>query len=226
MDKASWKRYLKFLAKFQGGIPRATGTFLNNLAFEARTQSINTLSETMFVKQPGFIPRRIIVDKNRNMTSLHGQRAVVGSAKLPRFGGWESQETGRGEERDRFFTMTPRRGNKSRPAARSARLLPGKNRWTPDRYTRVVGRHKRAQAMLSHTWRTRYKQPFIMHGHERVKSGLYKWRGNKLTALQLFNRPKRTRKTKWMYKSAEKTIKSRNIKKAWSRTTAHLARFR
>lgn len=225
MDDKDFKKFLKFIGKFNRGLPRATGTYLNNLAFEARTQSINTLSETMFVKAPGFIPRRLVVEKNKNFYSIRGQESTVGSASLPRFGGWLEQQTGQSEGRERNFTIQARRNNKSRPAVRPARLRAGKTRKTPNDYKGPT-RHVRAMVMMRTLKKEKYNKPFIMFGHNNMKSGLYKLVRRVPRMLQKFGTPRKTKRIQWMDKAIKKTLSPRTTQAAWSRTMTHLMTFR
>ena len=224
MEMTDYKKFLKFVGRANKGLPRATGTFLNSLGFEMRTNIINVLSETMFVKQPGFIPKRIRVEKNKNFFSVRGQEVEIGSTDLPRFGGWLSQQTGGGEDRERFFPLSARRGSKARPAVRTARLLPGQDRPTPNDY-KGPSKHVRAMVMVRALKHKKYKKPFIMHGHENMKSGLYTLKRNRPRMLQRFNKPAHTKRVRWLDIARERTIAEPTIRRLWTVVMTTLLRY-
>jgi hypothetical protein len=225
METTDLKKFLKFIGRANKGLPRATGTFLNSLGFEMRDQIINVLSERMFVKQPGFIPKRVRVDKNKNFFSIRGQEVEVGSTALPRFGGWLAQQTGGGENRERFFPLSSRRGSRTRPAVRIARLLPGRDRPSPNDY-KGPSKHVRAMVMIRKLKKQKYRKPFIVQGHDNMKAGLYKLTRNKPRMLQRFDTPGKTKRFKWMDIARDMAIAEPTIRRLWTAVMIQLLRYR
>jgi hypothetical protein len=62
----------------------------------------------------------------------------------------------------------------------------------------------------------RYRQPFIITGHQKIPPGLYQLKGDKLQALQFFD-PKREqpRRIPWLKKSVRRYMKSFRGRTAW-----------
>ena len=78
--------------------------------------------------------------------------------------------------------------------------------------------------MLWHLDREGYRKPFVVHGHDKIASGLYKfWGGRrgkrKVLVLQLFKKRTRVRRRPWMTTATNWALKKRPP----GRTFAHHA---
>lgn len=225
MFKVDRKQQLQLLAFYQRA-PRqfavASGMYLNNLAFGTRDQAIETIQREMTVRSPAFVKRSIIVNRANFRQSLNSQRSEVGSIERPRFSGWIEQETGKKTKRKRAFLMEARGNQKKKRARPSARLKPSNTVLKPgdmgSASANVKNAHHRAQIFLSWTFRNKWRKPFMMSGHKRIKSGLYKWKGNKLRKLQTFTpRHIQPKKVRWLTLSRLRYTATLNNSNEWAR---------
>jgi hypothetical protein len=201
---------------------RATGMFVNNLAFGTKKQIPNTMSSLMTVRDKRFVNSRIRVEKARFSTPIDAQMSVVGSIYGPRFSGWEEQELGKKTDRHRVFTLLARLGSKQRKAKRSARMRNLSGFVKPDEFSGVSAEH-RVIVMLRVLQRKNYPRPFIIHGHSKIHSGVYQFRGRgtkrkpkPIKILQSFD-PRRVqpRRVPWLRQSRDKYLRSVNVTRLW-----------
>jgi hypothetical protein len=225
IDLRNFQTYERWLKRAPKQIKGASVMLLNNYAFGTRTESINIIAERMFIKKPGFVPSRIQVEK----ASVARPMSRVGSVALPRFSGWEEQETGKRTERTRVFTLLAR-GGKAREARREARLKPGGDRPVPEDYE-GVNAHHRVIVMLGTLNKQGYRRAFIIRGHKRMKPGLYKFKGGKkkrqLHMLQAFKprkvQPKRIR---WLTGGRDRYMRSHPPGKVWAKVMKRVLKFK
>lgn len=213
------------LIKFYQAAPRkfgvASGMLLNNLAFGTRKEAIEMINRHMTVRSKAFVQRNIIVNKATFAAAMMSQKSEVGSIERPRFSGWIEQETGKATDRTRAFLLEARRGQKKKRAMPSARLKPSFKPLKPEDMGEasayIKNDHHRAQVLLMWTWRNKWRKPFIIHGHKKIKTGLYKWKGSKLRKLQTFKpRRRQPKKFQWMLLSRNRYLFKTDIGKLWA----------
>ena len=212
------------LRKFYKAAPRkfgvASGMLLNNLAFGTRKEAIETIHRHMTVRSKAFVARSIVVNKAVFAASLMQQKSEVGSIRRPRFSGWIEQETGKATNSTRAFLLAGRGGQKKRKAAPSARLRPAFKPLKPESMggasANIVGFHHRAQVLLMWTYRNKWRKPFIIRGHKKIKPGLYRWKGSKLKKLQTFTpKNKQPKKFQWMKLSRGRYLFKTDMNRQW-----------
>jgi hypothetical protein len=205
----------------------ASGMVLNNMAFGTREESFGMIRRHMTVRSEPFLKRSIIVNKANFNAPLRSQKSEVGSIERPRFTGWIEQETGKRTKRKRAFLMTARRGSKKKKAMPSARLKPSFRPMRPEdmgqQSGNIRGFHHRAQVLLMWTYRNKWRKPFIVRGHKKIKPGLYKWKGSKLQKLQIF-RPRKAqpRKFMWLTMARNRYLFKTDMGKEWSKVIDRL----
>ena len=74
-----------------------------------------------------------------------------------------------------------------------------------------------------------YSKPFVITGHTKIPSGVYQfgqertgWGQRKIEALQLFHRPKVTKRVRWMRLGVMRYFRRTNILKEWKRVTKRM----
>jgi hypothetical protein len=212
----------------------STGMLLNNMAFGSRLESLGLIHARMLIRSPGFVRSRVQVKKSHFRLPMESQVSEMGSVKKPRFSGWVEQELGSRGARKHFASISGRAGNKRGKIKRGARL--DKPFVNPKRYPKRRGfRGKnfdhRIQVMLSTLERMNYSKPFVIFGHTRIPSGLYKFGRGKtgfgqrqIDALQLFYKPKVTKRVRWMSGGVKRYFKSTNIKREWGKVVERMLR--
>lgn len=222
MDSRTLREFARMAHKAPRKFAAASGMLLNNMAFGTRQEAINVISERMFVKQPGFVPRRLVVKKSHFRLPISTQVSEVGSLALPRFSGWLEQETGASTNRSRVFTLLARRGSRSRTAVRSARLLSGKDLLSADEMsiTNAKNDNRREEIFLRILQRRRYRKPFLIRKHSKFSPGVYRMRGGrKRSKLQLLQstKPRRVqpRRLPWLTLARERYLKSGKVERQY-----------
>lgn len=199
----------------------ASAMWLNRAAYHTRIGAGKNIEKKMTVRSSKFIQGRLRYEKVRHSASLREQVAFAGSVETKRFGAWAAQEpesaTKKEGARKRTITLAARSGNKSKRVAPRARLKPGKKFISPADYH---GRSNQARGnmMLQHLDRINYRKPFLIRKFHGLKSGLYirKGRRGNLVALQIFKKPKSTKKRAWNRPAAERYFRTVNTRAVWS----------
>jgi hypothetical protein len=163
---------------------------LNSMAFGTRRESINFIHATMRQRRKGLAEKSIIVSKNTEWRNVDRQvssmgSVALGSGKTTKFRGWTEQQTGKKAIRVRVSTLIGRSGSKSRRIKPKARMK-GKL-VSPTRIPRtsrsgfnpptIRDNNHRVFIMLRVLEKLKWKQPFIITGHNKIPPGLYRFGG-------------------------------------------------
>jgi len=221
MDLRQIAKFARLSARAPRQFAAATGMILNDAAFGTREEAINTISETMWIRQPGFVSNRIGVVKSTYSLPIRSQVSEVGSRALPRFSGWIEQQTGEKTDRSRVFTVLARQGSKGRPAIRGARMLPSTDFLEADdvRIDGAKSRDHKEEIFLRMIQRQRYRKPFMIRRHSKFTPGVYRMRGGQrksklklLTSLE----PRRVqpKRIPWLTMATDRYLKSNRPRKA------------
>jgi hypothetical protein len=202
---------------------RATGMFVNNLAFGTKDEIPSTMARLMTVRDKRFVKSRIRVQKSRFAAPIDAQMSVVGSIFGQRFSGWEEQELGKRTARHRVFTLLGRGGSASRKTTQRARLKTLANFPKPEDYPGVSAEH-RVIVMLNVLARKGFKRPFIIHGHSKIHSGVYQFRGRgskrkpkPIKIVQSFKpRKVQPRRIPWLRTSRDTYLRRVNVSSLWA----------
>jgi hypothetical protein len=221
------------LRKFYKRAPKkfaaASGMLLNNFAFGSRLGSIEVIHQGMVVRSAGFVHSRLQVKKSHFREPISSQVAEMGSVsdRSGRFTGWREQELGQRKSRKKFATLRARKNIKQRIVQRKFRL--DAPFITPSRYPKRRGFKgknidQRIMIMLKTLDRMNYPAPFKILGHSRIPSGLYIFGGGRtqhdqreLEAVQLFGRPKRTKRVRWLSGGTKRYFGRINLRREWAR---------
>lgn len=207
----------------------STGQLLNNFAFGSRLESLAIIHKKMFVRSPGFVRSRIQVKKSSLRLPVSSQYSQMGSVKAEggRFTGWIEQEYGQKKARSRFAAMAGRGKKKIGKIKRGFRL--DKKYPDPDKYPKRRGfkgknRRQLVAVYLAQLDRMRYNKPFVITGHPNIPSGLYRfgegrtgWGQRDLEVLQIFGKPKRTRRVQWKLGGTRAYFRGTNLKREWGK---------
>ena len=205
----------------------ATGMLLNNFAFGSRHGAIEMIHRGMVVRSPGFVHSSIVVKKSHFRPPIDSQVSMMGSIRRPRFTGWRAQELGPRKIRKHYAALPGRGKKKIGKIKRSYRL--DKPFITPDRFPKRRGfkgrnRNHLISIMLAQLDRMNYSKPFVITGHSSLPSGLYQFGQGRtgydqreLEVLQIFGKPKRTRRVKWMSGGVRLYFGRISLKREWGR---------
>lgn len=106
-DLLNLRRFYKQAPKTFG---RSVVGMLNGLAFHARVELLETIEDQMIVRNRKFVSSKMRVEKARGH-NISNAVSRVGSISGPRFTGWEEQETGKADQRERTYSEFSRGGN-------------------------------------------------------------------------------------------------------------------
>ena len=218
LDFVAFKR---FMEKSPRAFRAASAEVLNSAGFGIKRLAQSNIFKDLTVRNPRFIKGSIRVQKARRV-SIGRQFVVVGSIERPRFTGWEEQETGKKDKRNRFATLRARKNKAQRQVVRPLRFKK-RGLWpTPQNF------RGGARAMFSQISRSGSKVPFVVPGGyttrkgRKLPSGVWRFGGGtfpkrKLSLLHRFEKPKQTKRTNWMRRAREKYLRSVEPAKRWSR---------
>lgn len=214
-------RDLKKLIKFYKNAPKlmkhSVAGMLNSFAFGTRSRAMHIIRTNMNIRAKKFVDSSIRVQMAKASQEINQQHSIVGSISRARFSGWEEQELGKKTKRTRVATLLGRGGNVQKKIQPSARLKQSNQFVSPDDYP-GTSRHNRSVVMMQDLFRKRHRKPFIVKGHRRFKSGLYKIKQKKLRMLQSFEprnvQPKRIR---WMSGGRKAFFRKADIRQMWGK---------
>ena len=171
----------------------------------------------MTVRSANFVNSAIRVQKARGGNTMSSQIAITGSIERQRFSGWEEQELGTKTNRTRLIQLAARGGNFTSTAAAKSRFKPGREFTKPEQFS-GKDKHQRGVAMLQVMGRKKTEKPFLIHGHKRIKPGLYRFIGRKLKMLQATNpgnvQPK---KKPWLRPGRDRFMSKANLRLIWAK---------
>lgn len=204
------KDFQRVMRKMPRMMTTAVGFTLNDMAFGARSEMLKYISQTMTVRNQGFIKRQMWAQRAKFSEGINRMQSVAGSVRKDRFTGWKEQVQGADMQRDRAITTDARSGSKSRQVRKGARLRPG-TKWDEPRMYKGNSSRNRANTMLQTIGRTRSRKPFIIYGHRTLTSGLWMFSGGpkdkrRLVVLQLFNRSTKVRRDPWHIKATKRYL--------------------
>jgi len=219
------KRDIDFLVKFYRDSKKqfraASASMLNHFAFGTKKAASAVIGGTMIVRSEKFVNSRLRVRMANKKASIGRQVSIAASIRSPRFSGWIEQQTGAKAPKDRTFSLAGRRGSRRRKALQKARLKKSNTFKTPDEFK---GRdsHNRVVAMLGALSDERYKEPFKVYGHASMTSGIYKFKGRKLTMLQKFSANAQPNRLPWMDLARSRYFRGVNMQRLWGRTISYV----
>lgn len=214
----------KFFKRAPKKMRSVSAGVLNDLAFGTMSESRKILQDNLTIRNPRFFKSRLRVEKAKKNQSLRSQIAIVGSVAADRFSGWAEQELGTRAARTRSHSLFARGGDKEKQIRPSFRLKPSSQFRDPDNAPGKTPHH-RAVIMIKTLARQRYKKPFIIKGHKRIKSGVFKFnRGRRLERLQTF-KPRRSslqpKRLLWLRGGNKTFMRSTSLNKIWQDQIDH-----
>lgn len=229
VNRTDLNRLHKFFKNSPGKFNWAVATMLNNFAFGTRSASMQIIHDEMLVRSPSFVASSLQVEKTRGSIPMAAQKTKMGSVRRPRFSGWVEQELGTATKRTRTIQLEARGGSKKGKVKAKARMQNTGRFRTPDDYPGSSA-HGRAVTMLNILGRQGHKEPFVIKGHRRLKTGLYKFKGGgkkrKLRMLQNFRprnaQPKRVR---WLTKGRDNFFSQADVRMMWGGALRRVLKF-
>lgn len=217
-------RLHRFYRRAPRQFARAAANVLTSFAFGNRSESLDIIKSKMTVRNERFVKGSVRVEKARGNVPLSAQQSRVGSIQRDRFTGWVEQETGQKTTRTRTSTLLARGGNISRQVRPAFRLKPGNKFASPDDFPGQSPQH-RVTVMLQTLSRQKSIRPFIIKGHRKFKSGLYKFLRKKIRRIQTFKNPKQPKRVRWLTLGRFKYFKSTNIDQVWAGALKRVLKF-
>lgn len=216
LDKKDIRRLKRFYKNAPREFTNAAKFLLNDFAFGTRTEAIKIVNRRMTVRNERFVKSSIRFDraKGTNLNNIHSE---VGSIRRARFSGWAEQELGTRTTRSRLFSKQSRAGQWKKNTRQRVRLS-SKNKFENPNEFKGNSSHHRAVVILQIYFRNRDRRPFMIHGHKRLKSGIYQLKGRKLTRQQNFKpsqvQPKRQ---PWLQPAQFNYLRKVDIREKWGK---------
>jgi hypothetical protein len=215
VDHRGLNQLRRFYTRMPKAFQQASASMLNHFAFGTKKEVYNVLLHRMTIRDKRFVNSKVRVVKARKSARVDKQVSITGSIASPRFTGWIEQQTGSKTDKDRTFSLAGRRGSRRRKALQKARLKPGMIK--PSDYQHKDDHH-RVLRMLKELSAKKSKQPFRVHGHNTMTSGVYKFKGKKLTMLQKFKANAQPDRIPWMDLARSQFFRGANMQQLWGRT--------
>lgn len=216
VDSYELAQLASWLHKSPKKFAAASAMWLNRAAFHTMERARGEIHDNMTIRNGSFVGSRLRYQKVARSANFAEQVSYAGSiGDGRRFTGWAEQE-GVGQTKRRWvITKAARGGSYSRSVVRRNRLRGGVQRPSPRDYSGVP-RSRRAIVMLSDLNRRRERNPFIVSGHPTLPSGLYRLRGKRLLALQLFGRrPAATKPQHWLRDATSSYFRTISTRSVW-----------
>lgn len=215
----------KFYKRLPKQFARASASVLTSFAFGTRQKSIKIIKNRMNVRNERFITSSIKVEKANGNIPLGSQSSKTGSIERTRFTGLVEQELGTKSKRTRTSTLFARGGNESKQIRPSFRMKPGNQFKSPDDFAGESNQH-RAIVMLQTLSREKFKKPFVIKGHKKFKTGLYKLHRNKIKRIQEFKNKVQPKRVKWLSGGRKLYFGVTNIGNVWAESLKRTLRFK
>lgn len=210
-DFGKLKRFYNSIPKM---IERSGLSLTNDIAFKLRPEMVRQINDSMTVRSPGFVRGSLRIKK----ATFKDRVAEVGSIRRDRFTGWEEQETGKPDKRDRRQTTTARRGSWKHRVAPRFRFKSGKKKFVrpSDFGLRDNVTSNDIVVFLHMLARRKHRQPFyIPVKYKKLKRGVYIFRAKKIRTLHILDaKPDKIKQNKWMTRSI-KIIDQAFVEKRW-----------
>jgi hypothetical protein len=214
MDNRDLKKLQRFMAEAPREFKRASAGVLNSLAFSTRKYDIENINRGMTVRSPKFVNAMLRVDKTRS-TEISKQVAYAYSVKRKGFSGWEEQQTGKPQERERAATTPARGGNIRSKVLPRNRMKPGNKFYRPSQFKRGKGD---GFGFMMRVMATRGGGNFYLsQARGKLRAGLWSFRQRKLSRLQATDDIKEPKRFTWRTYSLNTLTTTNDIKKIWSR---------
>jgi hypothetical protein len=210
---------------------RASGNVLNSSAFGTRKLAIRNLKKNQIIRNAKFVSSSVRVNKARLSGPVAQMEAQTGSVERERFSGWREQEGGQQTKREHYAKETARREDRKKRILSVARLKAAGRFPKPTDFPTKGGPMARAAKMVHILSRSGFTKPFLIFGLEKKTRGrkpppgLYrlgpgKYPNRRLTLLQRFKKPRRTRKKPWLAPATKEYIDRVDLRTVWGRAVA------
>jgi hypothetical protein len=231
LDLTDWVNFKRLKRRSPKLFARAAGSVLNSAAFGTRKLAIRNINADQIVRNKKFVSSSVRVNKARLTAPLSQQASEVGSIRRKRFSGWREQEGGQQTKREHYAKETARRGSRTKRVMRTVRLS-SKKYPKPSDFRTKGNQVARAARMVHILSRSGYTKPFIILGLEKKARGrkpppgLYRlgagsYPNKRLTLLQRFKAPKKTKRKPWLKPAKDKYVRRVNLRTVWGRAVAH-----
>lgn len=193
---------------------RAATNVLNSFAFGNRTESMKVIRTRMTVRNERFLSSSMRVEKAKLGQDITRKHSEVGSIQRDRFSGWKEQELGTTTKKTRSQSLLARGGTLTKAVRPSVRMKKANAYEKPENFD-GKNLHHRNIVMMQELRRRGYRKPFVIHGHKRIRSGLYKFHSRKLMILQDFRQPKGPKRVKWLQGGERKYFAKNKPSDVW-----------
>lgn len=217
-DAFVFKSDLDKLKKFYRALPamhgRAGINLNNTLAFKLRPEMLKEIESSMTIRSPRFVRGSLRIKK----ASFRDRVAEVGSIRRDRFTGWEEQETGKPDKRDRRQTLAARLDNRKRRVAPRFRLKSGKARFVRPSDQGLKNVSSDVPVFLQILDRNKHRAPFyIPVRYKRLQRGIYIFKAKKIRRVQILDaKGKSISRNRWMTRSISK-INQPLVEREWTK---------
>jgi hypothetical protein len=217
-DAFVFKSDLDKLKKFYQSMPtmqrRAGINLSNTLAFTLRPEMLKEIEGSMTIRSPRFVRGSLRIKK----ASFKDRVAEIGSIRRDRFTGWEEQETGKPDKRDRRQTHVARRSNWNHRVAPRMRLKTGRAKFVRPSDQGLKNVSLDIPVFLKILERKKHRAPFyIPVRYKKLARGIYIFKAKKVKRVQILDaKIKSISRNRWMTRSLRK-INQPLIEREWTK---------
>jgi hypothetical protein len=202
-----YRKWLRVLGPKQ--FRHAIAGLLNAQAWDMKKNTIpDVMTDNMNIRDPGFMNRMLRV-KNARPGDMSSMQAVVGSATIGKFKGWEEQQTGMRPAKNRVHTLMSQVGGTERgKISPMNRLTQNQNIIEPlkieHKHAKTEGQKTTAALIGMRTGRIKSNRLVRLRSRgfkgklSRLKSGIYRGIRKQVMRIWNFEKAQTTRKIPWM----------------------------
>ena len=213
MDTRDINRLADYFKRAPQALAPAVRKSLDHLALRTTENDKRFLHESMIIRDERFLNMSLRVQNARG-SNIKNMEAVAGSVRRERFSGWEEQQTGRPARRHRAATDAARGGNRRAKMKGYARLRSSSQIYKPEQFQ---GRSRRASfSFMMRVLNSRNGGQFLLSDqYGRMKPGLYRIKGHRISRLQTFDNSMQPRRNQWRTRSLQLLRTNNNLKSVW-----------
>jgi hypothetical protein len=220
LDKQDLKKLEAELKKSKGKkMNRLSAFYVNELAFNTSFMAQRELRSSQTIRNASLLRAKTRVRPTKVNIPWRRQKAIVGSLRDNRFGGWAAQERFPEKRRKRTFTKAAR--------PNPSRAIPVRHRAMAGKSFPVVSDAKGINELVEE----KHKGLFVITGHKQVPRGIYKFSGRQkvkrltggrkwvrkqIERVQIFKPPKRTRRNPWLQRAESRVMVRSNQQMAFA----------
>lgn len=227
-----FRKDLKKLGKRQ--MRYAMAGFLTQMAWAGKNKFVpDALQDGMNIRDEKFMNQQIRVKKAKPSDGIRQMEAVVGTAAVGKFRGWEEQQTGKAKK-DRSHTLAAQVGNSEKgKISPSKRLKRGTQLIEP---LKIGGKYHKTPGQRTvralHNMRSGKAKRMVQLSRRgfvgrlnRLKSGAYMGQRGKVRRIWNFEEKQTTKKITWMNTAMRRQVRKVDAGRIWKKEVKRQIKF-